>query len=234
VEGNSIRATCRLTGAAKNTVVKLLRDLGIACEDAHNRLVRGLRCKRIHCDEIWSFCYAKAKNVPTEHQGEFGYGDVWTWIALDADTKLAVSYNVDRRDAEAAHRLMIDVAERVLNRIQLTTDGFKPYLEAVEEAFGNEVDFAQLVKMYGTDKKHVSTSFVERPNLTMRMSMRRFTRLTNAFSKKVENHMHNVALHFFRYNFVRKHQSLNGQTPAQTAGIADHAWSIEELVGLLH
>lgn len=259
VDGVSVRGTVRITGVAKNTVVKLLIDLGAACEAYHHEHVRGLRCERIQCDEAWSFCYAKAKNVPAEKQGEFGVGDIWTWLALDADTKLAVSFRVDNRDAEAANEFMLDVADRLLNRVQLTTDGHV-YLQAVENAFGMDVDYAQLVRIYGAeagavgperkyspgkcngskkvpqlglpDRAHVSTSFVERANLTMRMSMRRFTRLTNAFSKKVENHAHSVALHFMHYNFCRVHQTLK-MTPAQAAGLTDHAWSIEELVGLL-
>jgi IS1 family transposase len=261
VEGSSIRATCRMTGAAKNTVVKLLVDLGEACAKFHEERVRGLRCKRIQCDEIWSFCRAKAKNVPAECKGVFGYGDVWTWTAIDADTKLVASWLVGLRDAACAEAFMLDVAGRVLQRLQLTTDGLGVYLDAVDNAFGSEVDYAQLVKLYGApegnqrtaearysppqcngtkktpllglpDRQHVSTSYVERQNLTMRMSMRRFTRLTNAFSKKVENLMHAVSLHFVHYNFVRRHQTLK-TTPAVAAGLADHEWTIDDLVGLL-
>jgi len=260
VDGVSVRGTVRITGVAKNTVAKLLVDLGAACEAYHHKNVRGLRCERIQCDETWAFCYAKAKNVPAEKQGEFGVGDVWTWVALDAGTKLTVSWAVGNRDAETARGFMLDVADRVLNRVQLTTDGHIVYLQAVENAFGIDVDYAQLVKVYGPEsgesaperkyspgkvngskklpqlglpaREHVSTSFVERGNLTMRMGMRRFTRLTNAFSKKVENHAHAVALHFMHYNYCRVHQTLK-MTPAQASGLADHAWTVEELVGLL-
>jgi IS1 family transposase len=259
VDGVSIRGTCRITGAAKNTVVKLLVELGQACEAFHDRTVRGLRCKRIQCDEIWNFCYAKEKNVPDELRGTLGYGDVWTWVALDAETKLTLSWTVGRRDAAFAEQFMLDVAGRVLNRVQLTTDGLKAYLDAVENAFGFEVDFAQLVKMYGEakeptpegrysppkcngskktpvlglpDRAHISTSYIERQNLTMRMGMRRFTRLTNGFSKKLFNLECAVALHFVHYNYCRKHQTLE-TTPAVAAGLTNHAWSIEELVGLL-
>ena len=257
VEGCSIRATVRMTGVAKNTIVKLLAELGTKCQEYHDEHVRGLTSKRIECDEIWSFVYSKQKNVPEEKQGRFGYGDVWTWTALDADSKLIVSWLVGQRDTNYAIAFMNDVADRLTNRVQLTTDGLKSYLVAVDHAFSGDVDFAQLVKIYGPDKttatrysppaltsieekmvcgapdaRHVSTSYVERQNLTMRMSMRRFTRLTNAFSKKVENHEHNVALHFMHYNFCRVHQSLR-VTPAMEAGLADHVWDVEELVALL-
>ncbi|MFH0983412.1 MAG: IS1 family transposase [Planctomycetota bacterium] len=257
VEGNPIRATVRMTGVAKNTVVKLLVDLGSACASYQDRAIRGLRCRRIECDEIWAFCYAKEKNVPEELKGRFGYGDVWTWTAMDADSKLVPSFMVGRRDAATAREFMLDLAGRVVNRIQLTTDGYKVYLDAVENAFEFEVDYVQLVKLYGEapggdmrygpavcngskktvisglpDKAHVSTSYVERQNLTMRMSMRRFTRLTNGFSKKVENLMHAVALHYMHYNFARVHQTLR-TTPAMAAGLCDHVWTIAEIVGLL-
>jgi IS1 family transposase len=257
VEGNSIRATVRMTGVAKDTVIKLLAEVGQACADYQRRTLRNLPCQRIQCDEIWSFCYAKDKNVPEEKRGQFGYGDVWTWVAMDADTKLVASWLVGRRDARTAYQLMHDLAGRLRNRVQLTTDGHRVYLNAVESAFGSEIDYAMLVKIYGHDSgpdtrytpaecigaevveitgrpnpKHVSTSMVERQNLTMRMGMRRFTRLTNAFSKKVENLGHAVALHFMHYNFCRIHQSLR-VTPAMEAGITDHVWSIAEIVGLL-
>ncbi|MFH0980169.1 MAG: IS1 family transposase [Planctomycetota bacterium] len=257
VEGNSIRATCRMTGVAKNTVVKLLVDLGLACTSYQDRMIRGLRCRRIQCDEIWAFCYAKEKNLPGHLKGQFGFGDVWTWTAMDADTKLVPSFMIGRRDAPTAREFMLDLAGRVINRIQLTTDGYKVYLDAVENAFEFEVDFAQLVKLYGEapegdvryspavcngskktvitalpDKDHVSTRYVERQNLTMRMSMRRFARLTNGFSKKVENLVHAVALHYMHYNFARIHQTL-GTTPAVAAGLSDHPWTIAEIVGLL-
>jgi len=256
VEGNSIRATCRMTGSFKGAVIKLLTMIGKACDDYQNQALRNLSCKRIQCDEIWSFCYAKEKNVPEDKKGEFGYGDVWTWVGIDADTKLAVSWAVGRRDAETARDFVADLASRLANRVQLTTDGHRAYLQAVEEAFGCGIDYAMLQKLYGDsteegryspglvigtekqrimgnpDSKHVSTSFVERQNLTMRMSMRRFTRLTNAFSKKVENLECAIALHFMYYNFCRVYQTLR-VTPAMEAGISDHVWEISEIVALL-
>jgi IS1 family transposase len=257
VEGNSIRATCRITGVAKNTVVKLLADLGEACLSYQDENLRGLHCQRIQCDEIWSFCHAKAKNVPAEHKGEFGFGDVWTWTALDADTKLVPCWHIGKRDRHDARAFIADLAERLANRVQLTTDGWKPYLNAVEDAFGSEIDYAVLDKLYGSEPEgekryspptcigakrkrimgnpneaDISTSYVEHQNLTMRMSMRRFTRLTNAFSKKLENLMHVVSLHFMYYNFARVHKRL-GTTPAVAAGVSDHVWSIEEIVNLL-
>jgi len=258
VEGNSIRATVRMTGVAKDTVLKLLVTIGRACEEYQMRTLRNLPCKRIQCDEIWSFCYAKQKNVPADKQGQFGYGDVWTWTALCADTKLVPSWRIGTRGAGTAYEFMHDLAERLAHRVQLTTDGHRVYLDAVESAFGSEIDYAMLVKLYGADREesearyspaecigcraipiignpkpqHISTSFVERQNLTMRMKMRRFTRLTNAFSKKVENHAAAVALHYMHYNFCRIHQTLR-VTPAMEAGITDHVWSLEEVVELL-
>jgi IS1 family transposase len=256
VEGNSIRATVRLTGVAKNTVVKLLTDLANACVAYHDRTVRNIRVRRLQCDEIWNFVGAKAKNASPEKKTE-GWGDTWTWTAIDADTKLCVSYVVGGRDAGWALEFMQDCAARINSRVQITTDGHKSYLEAVEGAFGMDVDYAQLQKIYGAptenetrysparcigcdmkvvsgnpDPKHVSTSYVERQNLSMRMSIRRFTRLTNAFSKKVENHAAAVAIWFMYYNFCRVHQTLR-VTPAMEAGIADRVWSVEELCGLL-
>jgi IS1 family transposase len=259
VEGNSIRATVRMTGVAKNTVVKLLVELGAACQVYADEHLVNLTCQRLQVDEIWAFCYAKAKNVPESKKGTFGYGDVWTFCAIDADTKLVPSWLVGSRDAGCATELMQDLAGRLVNRVQITTDGLKAYLSAVEDAFGGDVDFAQLQKIYanapsgpetryspaectgcekrvvtGTpDKKHVSTSYVERQNLTMRMSIRRFTRLTNAFSKKIENHTAHVAIHFFHYNFCRPHMSLKGKTPCQAAGVEAERWSIEDVVRLL-
>ena len=257
VEGCSIRSVVRMTGVAKNTVVKLLCDLGAACAAQHAALVNGLSPKHIQCDEIWAFCHAKQKNVSAEYQGVFGHGDVWTWTALDADTKLIISWYIGRRTGADARAFMGDLAVRIRNHPQLTTDGFTSYPEAIYAEFGDHVDYAQLYKSYaaervgearyspavctGTrkvavigepDPDHVSTSHVERQNLTMRMSMRRFTRLTNAFSKKVENLEHAVALHFMHYNFCRIHQTLR-VTPAMAAGLSDHVWSIEELIGLL-
>ena len=258
VEGASINSVCRMTGVSNNTVLKLLADLGKACAAYQDRTLRNLTCKKIQCDEIWSFCYAKEKNVPEEMKGKLGFGDVWTWTAIDADTKLIASYLVGDRTAIYARKFIDDLASRLANRVQLTTDGHRPYLTAVEQSFGNDVDYAMLDKIYnapptdrttryspadccGTrkttikgnpDMAHVSTSFVERQNLTMQMSMRRFTRLTNAFSKKVENHMHSVAMYMMFYNFCRIHKSLR-VTPAMAAGISDHVWSLEEMVGLL-
>lgn len=259
VEGNSIRATCRMTGAAKNTVVKLLVDLGAACQRFHDGAVRGLKTQRLQCDEIWSFCYCKKKSTPVHLKDDPSVGDVWTWTAIDADSKLMVSWLVGDRTNDSAREIILDVSGRIVSeRIQLTSDGYRHYKLAVSEAFGTDVDYAQVDKTYGgadggpnaryspmicigcvrkrvignPDPKHVSTSYVERANLTMRMGMRRFTRLTNGFSKKVENHCHAVALHFVHYNFCRVHQTLK-TTPAVTAGLADHAWTIDELVGLL-
>lgn len=257
VEGNSIRSTVRMTGVAKNTIVKLLVDLGDACARYQDETLRNLSCSRLQCDEIWSFVGAKDKNVPADKKGEFGIGSVWTWTCIDAETKLIPSWLVATRDAGAAHEFMQDVASRMTRRVQLTTDGHGAYLSAVDSAFGTDIDYAQLVKIYGADpqnerryspaicigceskivsgspeRKHVSTSYVERANLTMRMSMRRFTRLTNGFSKKLENHVAALALYFMFYNFARVHQTLR-VTPAMAAGKADHVWTIGEIVGLL-
>jgi IS1 family transposase len=256
-EGNSIRATCRMTGTAKGTVIKLLVRLGEACAEYQDKAFQKLTCKRLQCDEIWAFCYAKEKNVPEDKKGKFGYGDVWTFTSLDADTKLVPSWYLGNRNTEEATIFMKDLASRVKNRVQLTTDGHKMYLEAVEDAFGSEIDFSQLIKIYGNspeseihyspaectgieinkvqgnpDPDHVSTSYVERQNLTMRMSMRRFTRLTNGFSKKVENLACAVALHFMYYNFCRVHKTLR-VTPAMEAKVTDHVWEIEEIIALL-
>jgi IS1 family transposase len=255
VEGNSINATCRMLGVGKHTVLRLLEDAGRACAAFHDDYVRGVRSKRIQCDEIWSFVGAKMKNVTIE-QVESGWGDVWTWTAIDADSKLIVSYLVGQRGPAWAKVFMEDVASRVTSRIQITTDGLKMYGDAVEGAFGCDVDYAMLIKLYGSDSfdtkyspgecigtrtavlmgipdpKHISTSFVERQNLTMRMSMRRFTRLTNGFSKKLANHAYQVALYFMHYNFCRIHKTLR-VTPAMEAGLTNHVWTIEELCGLI-
>jgi IS1 family transposase len=256
IEGCSIRATVRMTGAAKNTVAKLLAEIGCASVAYHNRAVRRLKVRRLQCDEIWSFVGAKAKNVSVEKKQE-GWGDAWTWIGIDADTKLVVSYLVGGRGAGWAKDFMEDCASRISNRVQITTDGHKGYLEAVENAFGADIDYAMLQKIYGApadnetryspatcigcdmkvvsgnpDPKHVSTSYVERQNLTLRMQSRRFTRLTNAFSKKIDNHRHSVALHYMHYNFCRVHQTLRC-TPAMEAGLTDHVWTLEELIALL-
>lgn len=258
VEGNSIRSTCRMTGAAKGTVLKLLETAGIAAQKYHDETVRNVTSKRVQCDEIWAFCGCKEANIPDEHRGEFGYGDVWTWTALDADTKLIVSWLVGNRDADTANAFMQDVADRLTERTQLTTDGHHQYLEAVDGAFGCNIDYAMLLKIYGSDPQserrysppvclgtetrvisgnpndgHISTSYVERQNLTMRMSMRRFTRLTNAFSKKAENLACAVALHFLYYNFARPHKTLGGKTPAMAAGLTDHAWDLMELAAMV-
>jgi IS1 family transposase len=258
VEGNSIRATCRMTDADKGTVIKLLVDVGAACKAYHDNRVRGVRSRRVQCDEIWSFCYAKHRNVPEQCKGKFGFGDVWTWTAICADTKLVIAYRVDRRDEEAAYIFIHDLAARLANKIQLTTDGHHVYMNAVEDAFGHDIDYAMLIKLYGEShassperkyspgeccgtkkrfisgnpvRKDVSTSYVERQNLTMRMNMRRFTRLTNAFSKKVENLAAAVALHFMYYNFCRIHQTLR-VTPAMESGLSDHVWTLKEIAAL--
>lgn len=257
VEGASCRAVSRMTGVARNTVASLLVEVGAACAEYQDKALRNLPCQRIQCDEIWSYIGAKDKNAPAEKQGEFGYGSVWTWTALDADTKLICSWMVGNRDGAAAYEFMKDLAGRLASRVQLTTDGHAAYLNAVEHAFGSDIDYAMLVKIYGEtpeaekryspaecigcerkkiagnpDSKHISTSYVERQNLTMRMHMRRFTRLTNAFSKKLENHIAAIALHFMFYNFVRIHQTLR-VTPAMAAGVSDHVWEIADIVALL-
>ena len=257
VEGNSIRSVSRMSGVSRNTIMTLLVAAGAACAAYQDKALRNLPCQRVQCDEIWSFCYGKDKNLPEDKKGVFGYGSVWTWTALDADTKLICSWMVGNRDAFAAREFIQDLAGRLDNRIQLTTDGPKVYLEAVAEAFGNDVDYAMLVKLYGEDlqgetryspavcngarkdvilgapsKKHISTSYVERQNLTMRMHMRRFTRLTNGFSKKIENHVAAISLHFMYYNFVRIHQTLR-VTPAMAAGVTDRVWDVADIVKLL-
>jgi IS1 family transposase len=257
VEGNSIRATSRMVDVSQNTVLKLLADLGEVCVEYHERHVRGVHSKRVQCDEIWAFNYCKKANIPERLKNDPTVGDVWTWAGLCADSKLIVSYRVGGRDAGYAWEFMHDLADRLSSRVQLTTDGHSPYLEAVEGAFGADIDYAMLIKLYGSvpeeekrysppkcigvrvetiqgdpDRGHISTSYVERQNLTMRMSMRRFTRLTNGFSKKFENHCHAVAIHFMHYNYCRIHRSLR-ITPAMAAEISDHVWSIEELVGIL-
>jgi IS1 family transposase len=260
VEGNSIRSTSRMTGIARNTVTKLLLDLAAVCAEYSDERLRNLPCKRLQVDEIWEFCYAKAKNVPPAKKGVFGFGDVWTFVAIDADTKLVPSWLVGSRDIGSATELMQDLVSRLSGRVQLTTDGLKAYLSAVEDAFGGDVDYGMLNKIYANapsgpetryspaectgcekrvivgnpDKKHVSTSFVERQNLTMRMSMRRFTRLTNGHSKKVENHAAAISVHFAYYNFCRVHMSLGkGVTPAMAAGVETRKWEIGDLIALL-
>ena len=257
VEGNSLRATTRMTGVHRTTVMKLLVDLGNACSEYQDKALRNLPCKRVQCDEIWSFVGCKEKNVPTDKKRQ-GRGDVWTWIALDAETKIVPCWYVGNRDAGAAYHFMHDLAGRLANRVQMTTDGHTPYLSAVEDAFGAEIDYAQLVKIYGNaeqapevryspavcmgarkaritgkpDYAHISTSYSERQNLNIRMGNRRFTRLTNAFSKKLQNLEYQVALYFMHYNFCRIHASLR-VTPAMEASISDHVWTMEEVVALL-
>lgn len=260
VEGNSIRATVRMTGIAKNTVTKFLVDIGHAYSVHQDKVMRNLKCKRVQCDEIWSFVGSKEKNTSPEKKRE-GSGDCWTWTALCPDSKLIICWFVGDRGAGSAYHFIHDLQERLANRVQLTTDGHKAYLSAVESAFGSEIDYAMLQKIYGTSAtegksaevryspaqcmgarkavisgmpeiEHISTSHTERQNLSMRMGMRRFTRLTNAFSKKLENHEHAIALYFMYYNFARIHQTLR-VTPAMEAGLSDHVWSLEEIVGLL-
>jgi len=258
VEGCSIRSIVRMTGASKNTIVKLLAELGAACADYMHKNLVNLSCKRVQVDEIWSFCYAKQKNVTAEIKAKNpAAGDVWTWVAIDADTKLIPSWIVGPRDGTTARIFVNDLAGRLANRIQLTSDGLSVYLNAVEKAFHGHVDYAQLVKLYNDtsegqkryspaecigckpqaidgnpDPAHISTSYIERQNLTMRMSMRRYTRLTNAFSKKIENHVATLAIFYMHYNFVRIHQTLR-ITPAMAAGVTDRLWAIENLVALL-
>jgi IS1 family transposase len=257
VEGNSVRATARMTNVSKPTILRLLADLGEACAAYHDLHVRGVKSRRIQVDEIWSFIGAKQKNVSEEKRGE-SWGDCWTWSAIDAESKLIVSYLVGPRNPQMAFALMGDLVSRLDGQVQLTTDGLYWYPHAVERAFGVGVDYAVLQKHYGQgspsgasrysparftgstrevitgspDPQHVSTSFAERQHLSMRMGMRRYTRLTNAFSKKLENHIAANALYFFHYNFARIHRTLR-VTPAMAAGIANHVWSIEEIVGLL-
>ena len=258
VEGSSMRSVSRITGVSINTVAKLLIDAGEACLAFHDRTVRDVQAKRVQCDEIWSFCYAKEKNVSGAKAAPADAGDVWTWTALDADSKLIISFLVGGRDSEYAMAFMDDVASRLAGRVQMTTDGHKAYLEAVEGAFGCDVDYAQLIKLYGAapagatgryspaectgirkikvegqpDIEHVSTSYVERMNLNIRMGNRRFTRLTNAFSKKLENHVHMLALYFVHYNFCRVHKSLR-MSPAMAAGVASSLYDAEFIVGLI-
>jgi IS1 family transposase len=257
-EGMSMRSIERTVGCSINTIDKLLQDAGEAALEYHDKHVRGVKATRIQCDEIWAFCYAKQKNVAEAKRQDLAYGDVWTWTAIDGPTKLLISYLVGGRDSEYAMGLMDDLRGRLANRVQLTTDGHKAYLNAVEEAFGDDIDYAMLIKLYGAapeamkgryspaecigarkepitgkpDPKHVSTSYVERQNLTMRMSMRRFTRLTNGFSKKVQNHAHMVALYTLWYNFVRIHKTLR-MSPAMAAGIETRLWSMEDVVAVI-
>lgn len=254
-----MRSISRIVDVSINTVTKLLIDAGTACAEYQHEHLRNLTCNKIQCDEIWSFCYSKDKNVPEDKRGKFGYGDIYTWTAICADSKLVPSFFIGTRDLESAKVFMNDLASRMKHRVQLTTDGHKAYVEAVEGAFGSEIDFSQLIKLYGVerieaearyspakcigakkqrvtgnpDDKYVSTSYVERQNLTMRMSMRRFTRLTNGFSKKVDNHFFALALYFMYYNFCRIHKTLR-ITPAMAAGVTDRLWEIEDIIALLN
>src|SRR2546429_2704341 len=259
-EGNSLRATTRLAQVSINTVSKLLVDIGEACAEYQDGAMQHLSSKRLQCDEIWSFIGAKAKHVKPGHPADFG--DVWTWVAIDADTKLVPAWYIGGRTTTDALEFMRDVASRLDTRVQLTTDGHQPYIVAVDRAFEGQIDYATIQKLYGPDPaedqkryspakcigveknvimgdpdpRHVSTSYVERQNLTMRMNLRRFTRLTNAFSRKIENHAAAVALHFRFYNFARPHKSLRNpypRTPAMAAGVDDHIWSVREIAALL-
>ena len=257
VEGASLRSVSRVSGASINTISKLLVETGKACMDFHDQCVRGVRARRVQVDEIWQFCYAKAKNVKRAKAAPEYAGDTWTWTALDADSKLIVSWLVGGRDAGYATEFMQDLAGRLANRVQLTSDGHRAYPSAVEDAFGADIDYAMLVKHYGNapegqrryspavctgatkmsvagdpDEAHISTSYVERHNLSMRMRMRRFTRLTNAFSKKIDNHIYALALYFVHYNFCRIHQSLR-VTPAMEAGLTNTPYDAEWIVGLV-
>jgi len=257
VEGNSIRAIVRMTGASKNTIIKLLEDAGEAFSAYQDQAFRNLTSKRIQLDEIWAFCYAKQRNVMLAKAAPEEAGDIWTWVALDADTKLVPSWRVGDRSGATAIEFVCDLSARLANRVQVTSDGHRAYLEAVEAGFGGDVDYAQLVKLYGEvphpkgryspaqiqgsktycctgnpEPRHISTSYVERQNLTMRMSMRRFTRLSNGFSKKAENHAHSVAIHFMHYNFVRIHQSLR-VTPAMAAGVTPKLWSLTDMARVI-
>lgn len=256
-EGLALRAITRLTGISRTTLQKLLEDAGQAFSEYQDRVLMNLPCKRVQVDEAWAFSYCKQKNVPTAKKAPEGAGDIWTWVGLDADTKLVASFYVGGRDSEAAKIFINDLAKRLANRVQLTSDGHRPYLEAIEGAFGAAIDYAMLVKVYGEasegqrryspavctgahkhriegnpDPKHVSTSFVERQNLSMRMGNRRMTRLTNAFSKKAENHVHMMAIYFMHYNFVRIHQTLK-MTPAMAAGVTPKLWEISDMVKVL-
>lgn len=256
-EGNSLRAISRMTGASINTITKLLVDLGTACAEYHDANVRNLNSTRIEADEVWTFCYARRENVPAEMKGVLGFGDVWTWVGLDADSKLVVSWTCGRRDADTGYEFMHDLASRLKNRVQLTTDGLHAYLVATDSAFGTDIDYARLIKVYGGDPKAerryappvcisskteivsgapdvslISTSYIERQNLTMRMSMRRFTRLTNGHSKKLANHLHALAIHYINYNFARVQKGLKG-TPAMAAGLTTRPWTTEDIVRLL-
>jgi IS1 family transposase len=266
IEGNSIASTCRMTSAAKMTVLSLLREVGAACQRFHDARVRFLGTERVQCDEVWSFCYAKAKNVPEELSGREGFGSIWTWTALDADSKLIISWLASNRSQEAADALIADLKSRTSMRLQISSDGWPLYIDAITKSFRQgDCDYAEVIKVYGSSSpqpgmnpksaasryspgrlksiekhprigmpldEHISTSFMERWNLTLRMQNRRFTRLTNGFSKKFENHRHMLALTVVFYNFCRKHKSLGGKTPAMAAGLTDYVWTASDLVAL--
>ena len=257
VEGNSLRSTQRMVGCSFNTVVKLMIELGAVCEAFHDMHVRNVPAQRVQCDEIWTFCYARRENVPEEFKGVLGYGDLWTWVGQDADSKMVLSWHVGRRDADTALQFMHDLASRLTSRVQLTTDGLKAYLVATDSAFGTDIDYARLIKVYGSNPnaekrytppvcmetkvevvsgdpaiEHISTSYIERQNLQMRMSMRRYTRLTNGHSKKMANHEAMLALHYVHYNFGRAQKAIGG-TPAMAAGLATRVWSVEDIISLL-
>jgi IS1 family transposase len=257
VEGNALRSVSRIEDVSINTVTKLLIDAGKSCSDYQDKALTNLECKRLQLDEIWAFCYAKQRNLPFAKRAPVDAGDIWTWVAIDAETKLVPSWRIGDRSSDTAIEFVCDLSKRLANRVQITSDGNRAYLEAVEAGFGADVDYAQLIKLYGEvphpagryspaqiqgtktfcctgdpDPKHISTSYVERQNLAMRMSMRRFTRLTNAHSKKAENHAHMVSLHFMHYNFCRIHKSLR-VTPAMAAGVTERLWSVEDIVTLI-
>jgi len=258
IEGCSLRSTVRMTGVAKKTVSRILVEVGEACAAYSDKIMRNLPCKVLQVDEVWSFTYCKQANIPPELRDVDGIGDTWTWIALDSETKLIPAWHVGKRDIQDAHFFIHDLKDRLAHRVQLTSDGHKAYLTAVEDAFGADVDYAMLVKMYGRElvqgearysqpvcigarkrkiignpnRSLISTSYVERQNLTLRMTNRRFTRLTNAFSKKIENHKHMIAIYAMHYNFCRIHQTLR-VTPAMEASITDHVWSLEEIANLI-
>ncbi len=266
VEGNSMRSTSRMTSVARNTIDSLLTSVGAACQMYQHENLRNLQPRYIQCDEIWTYCQKKERNIPENERGTYGQGDVWTWVAMDADSKLVISWHVGLRTTQNAKEFMLNLADRVKDRVQLTTDAYSAYVYAVEEAFGTDVDYSRLIKVFGGGQPHegrierrysppgctaiefriqqgnpdmtqASTSFIERQNLTMRMHMRRFTRLTNAFSKKIQNLEYAIALHFMYYNFCRPHMSLNkrrslGITPAMAAGVTDHQWSLEGIIEL--
>ena len=257
IEGCSIRATVRMTGVSKKTVMRLLVEVGVVCADYQNRVLRNLTSRRLQVDEMWGFNYCKARNVTSKIATKHPMaGDVWLWVALDADTKLVPAWRVGDRNLATAYDFMRDLADRLTNQVQLTTDGHRPYLEAVESAFGVDIDYAMLIKIYGSDQtekryspakclgcdartitgqpnpKHINTSFIERQNWSVRTAMRRYTRLSNGFSRKIENHCAAVALNYFAYNFIKIHRTVR-MSPAMAAGVTDRLWEVSDLVALL-